>query len=281
MSTLAPRGRAGAFHRGRATKKLPISHESPTQAAATLTLWRRYQDGHTLAARNDLVVRYAPLVRAVASRVFAGLPNTVERDDLISFGTFGLIDAITKFDLSRKIKFETYATVRIKGSIIDELRSQDWVPRSVRSKAKSIDSAMEDLSIKFGRVPEDAELATFLGLTVADVWVLQSEGHVKQIGALDEHQGDDDRPSVSDSLFDIGSNPEDIYLVGEVDELLVAAVDSMGDRAKTILVLYYLEEMTLAQIGDCLGVTESRVCQLQGKLLQSLRGALVDGAVAG
>ena len=250
------------------------------EAEAIYETWREYKRDGSIAQRNELIVHYTSLVRAVASRVFTGLPNTIERDDLISYGTWGLIDAIDKFDLEKGVKFETYATVRIKGEIIDQLRKQDWVPRSVRSKAKAIQTSVAELNLKLGRAPEDIELARHLGITVAEVWVLQGDSNVKQVAALDEHQGDEDRPSVSDSLFDISSNPEDIYLINEVEELLVRAVDSMPDRSKTILVLYYLEEMTLAEIGELLGVTESRVCQLQGKLLHALRQALVDGAAA-
>lgn len=242
-------------------------------------LWQDYKRVGSPELRNELIVHYASLVRAVASRVFTGLPNTIDRDDLISYGNFGLIDAIEKFDLAKGVKFETYATTRIKGSIIDALRSQDWVPRSVRAKAKNIEASVADLSVKFGRPPDDAELAAHLGLTIAEVWAMQSEGNVRQVAALDEH-GDDDRPSVSDSLFDISSNPEDILLVGEVEHLLVRAVDCMPNRDKTILVLYYVEEMTLAQIGELLGVTESRVCQLQGKLLHALRAALIGDVAA-
>jgi RNA polymerase sigma factor for flagellar operon FliA len=239
--------------------------------------WRRFKNTGDLTLRNELVLSYISLVRYVASKVATGLPNTVDRDDLISYGTFGLMDAIAKFDLEKNVKFETYAITRIKGSIIDALRDQDWVPRSVRSKARNYELVKSELETELGRTPHDAELAGRLGITIAELWMLQDEASVISVTALDEHQGDEDRPSVSELIFDVASNPEDLYGQNEVTDLLVDAIDELSDRSKTILVLYYVEEMTLAEIGDVLGVTESRVCQLQGKLLQSLRESLSNG----
>ena len=157
------------------------------------------------------------------------------------------------------------------------MRDQDWVPRSVRSKARNLKLITDELENRLGRAPVDAELADQMGVTMNELWVLQEEASVTPVTALEEHQGDDERSSAGDMVFDIGSNPEDLYGQTEVTILLVDAIDDMPDRFKTILVLYYLEEMTLAEIGEILGVTESRVCQLQGKLLQSLRRSLSDG----
>jgi RNA polymerase sigma factor FliA len=239
--------------------------------------WRRFKETGDIGLRNELVLHYTSLVRYVASKVGAGLPNTIDRDDLISYGTFGLFDAIAKFDLQKNVKFETYAITRIKGSIIDALRDQDWVPRSVRSKARNYDLVKTELENELGRAPADPELAGRLGISIAELWVLQDSASIISVTALDEHQGEDDRPSISDLIFDVASNPEDLYGPNEVTHLLVEAIDGMTDRSKTILVLYYVEEMTLSEIGEVLGVTESRVCQLQGKLLQSLREALNNG----
>lgn len=240
--------------------------------------WKSYKATGNRETRNLLVVHYTSLVRYVANKVASGLPSMVERDDLISYGQFGLIEAMENFDPARGVKFETFAVARIRGSIIDELRKLDWVPRSVRSKAKDVEKAQNELQIKLGRPAEESELAEHLGIDVRELWAVQSQSSSNWVGTLDEHD-DDDRQSVSDVRFDIASNPEDLFEAAEVINLMAEAVNTMPERCKTILVLYYLQEMTLAEIGEILGVTESRVCQLQSKVLQTLREALGSSGV--
>lgn len=240
-------------------------------------LWRRFKDTGDIGQRNELVLAYTGIVRYVASRVASGLPATIERDDLISYGMFGLIDAINRFDLAKGVKFKSYAIKRIKGSIIDELREQDWVPRGVRSKARAYELARAEMEAELRRTPLDTELATRMGISMAELWILQDEASIASVKTLDE-DADDERSSVSERIFDVASNPEDLYGECEITDLLVEAIDGLDNRSKTILVLYYVEVMTLAEIGDVLGVTESRVCQLQTGLLQSLREALNNGA---
>lgn len=254
---------------------------------AVADLWNRYEASNlgydltlgygSVTLRNELVVSYTSLVRYVASRVGAGLPDQIERGELVSHGTLGLIDAISKFDPGKGNKFETYAVPRIRGEIIDQLRKQDRVPRSVRSKAREMARTVAGMESELGRAPDDSELAARLDISIVDLWVMQREAAVSALIPLDEHQGDDERPSIRDTIFDIGANPEDVFAQLEVVELLAHAVDAMTVRSKTILVLYYLHEMTLAEIGEVLGVTESRVCQLQSKLLQSLHQSLSSG----
>lgn len=240
--------------------------------------WADYLATRSLPDRNRLVLCYASLVRYVASKVSVGLPSMIDRDDLVSYGTFGLMDAIAKFDPTKGVKFETYAITRIKGNIIDELRKQDRVPRSVRSRARALDQVTVELETELGHRPDDAELAQRLGVPVAELWMMQSDAAVGVVVPLDEHSGgDDDRPSLSDIISDVGSNPEDLYVYPEIAELLARAIATMSERSRTILALYYMQEMTLAEIGEILGVTESRVCQLQGKLLEALREALTHG----
>lgn len=230
--------------------------------------------------RNELIVSYTSLVRYVASRVAAGLPDTVERDDLISSGIIGLVDAISKFDPSRDIKFETYAITRIRGAMIDELRKQDRVPRSVRSKGRLLLGVAAKLENDLGRRPDDSELAEALGVTIEALWVMQRDAAIASVVPLDD-DSDDERPSIADTLRDSGANPEDLFTVEtEITELLADAIDALPVRSKTILTLYYLEELTLAGIGEVLGVTESRVCQLQGRLLENLRESLAHGNAA-
>lgn len=248
------------------------------EAAAALTeLWSDYKRSESLQLRNKLVLHYTSLVRYVASKVAVGLPAHVDRDDLVSYGMFGLIDAIQKFDLCKGVKFETYAITRVKGAIIDELRGQDRVPRSVRAKARQLDRATTELEGELGRAPDDAEIAHRMEFTLAELWSLQRDAAVASVVALEEHEGSDDRPSLSEQLYDVAANPEELFGTREIVDLLAGAIDSMPVRAKVILGLYYVEELTLAHIGDVLGVTESRVCQLQGQLLGSLRQALVHG----
>lgn len=238
--------------------------------------WQEYKSTGDREVRNRLVLHYSSLVRYVALKVGSGLPSTVERDDLISYGMFGLIDAIDKFDLSKGVKFETYAISRIKGSIIDELRSMDWVPRSVRAKARDVERVYADAERELGRPPTEIETAERLGITLPELWAVQAQAARASVGALDEDSGDDEHRHFTD-VFDASSNPEDIIAVEEITERLSEAVMRMTERSKTILVLYYVQEMTLAEIGEVLGVTESRVCQLQSKVLQGLRDHLRNG----
>lgn len=240
-------------------------------------LWTHYKASGNVALRNDLVLHYTGLVRYVASKVAVGLPAHVDRDDLISYGMFGLMDAIQKFDLGKGVKFETYAITRIKGAIADGLRGQDRVPRSVRAKARLLERATLELESELGRVPEDAEIAKRMDIPLAELWALQREASIASTIALDEHEGSDERPSLGEQLYDPIANPEDLFGPHEIAELLAAAIDAMPVRARTILSLYYIEELTLAHIGDVLGVTESRVCQLQGQLLGSLSQVLAHG----
>lgn len=249
--------------------------------AAVQDLWRRYKASESVTLRNELVLSYLSLVRYVASRVAAGLPDNIDREDLVSYGTIGLIDAIGKFDISRDNKFDTYAVPRIRGEIVDQLRKQDRVPRSVRSKARLLAGVRTELEGDLGRDPADHEVADRMGITLEALWVMQRQAAVAALIPLDDHDDDDDRPTLQDTLSDASSNPEDLYgPESEIVDLLAAAIDALPPRYKTILVLYYLHEMTLACIGQVLGVTESRVCQLQGRLLESLRESLAHGSAA-
>ena len=243
-------------------------------------MWIEYSRTRSQEDRNKLILHYGSLVRYVASRVAMGLPASVDRDDLTSYGQFGLIDAIERFDLGRGVKFETFAIARIRGAIIDEIRALDWVPRSIRAKARDVDRAVTALETSLGRKPEDEEIALAMGITLAELWVAQSRANVTSVTALEAHEGDDDRPSEGQRLMDVASNPEDLAILSDMRDILSIAIEQMPERSKVILVLYYLEELTLAEIGEILGVTESRVCQLQSKVLHSLRASLGMGRVA-
>lgn len=239
--------------------------------------WQAFKASGDLRLRNDLVMHYQPLLKQVSSRVGATLPASVDREDLVSYGVFGLMDAIEKFDLSRGIKFETYAGPRIRGSIIDHLRTMDWVPRSIRTKAKELEKARVDLEVELGREPEDQEIADKLGLSIDDLWIMKSQASISSVSTLDggDSSSEEYGLPIHDVVFDPASNPEDLFSAHEITEMVSRAVAGMSERSKTIVTLYYIHEMTLAEIGTLLGVTESRVCQLQSKVLHSLHESFV------
>jgi len=242
-------------------------------------LWRDYKASAAGDARERLILHYSPLVKFVAGRVAAGLPQSIEQSDLVSYGIFGLIDAIDKFEPERGFKFETYAIARIKGAIIDELRSIDWVPRSVRAKARAIERAYGKLEHDLKRSPDDAEVAAELGLTEGELSAALSQISFVGLGALDEVVAGGDEGSgttVGETISDRSYDPAAVFEVDEMKRLLADAINRMTDRERLVLTLYYYEGLTLAEIGDVLGVTESRVCQIHTKAILQLRGRLAE-----
>ena len=209
----------------------------------------------------------------------SGLPRHVDEADLASYGIIGLIDAIERFEPARNIKFETYAVPRIKGAIIDELRSIDWVPRSVRAKARAVEQSYAKLEASLHRTPTDAEVAADLEMSDEEFQTTLRKISFVGVVALDEvFRGGDhsDRSTLGETLPDATAGPLDSFEVKETKEALVKAVSEMADREKTVLTLYYYEGLTLAEIGDILGVTESRVCQIHTKAVLQLRAKLAD-----
>jgi len=252
------------------------AEEARANAEALQRLWATYKDTGERQYRDRLILHYAPLVKYVAGRVRSGLPNNVESSDLVSYGMFGLIDAIDKFELDRKIKFETYAINRIRGAIIDELRSLDWVPRSVRSKARDLERAHAEFEVQFKRAPSEAELAQRMGITRAELAKLMSQVSFTNVVALDDitHGGADrgDKMTLGDLLEDPRApDPETEYETEEMKILLAEQIAELPEREKVVLTLYYYERLTLAEIGSVLGVTESRVSQIHSKSLLDLR----------
>lgn len=236
-------------------------------------------------ARNQLIVHYTPLVQMIASKVGSGLPSTVDRNDLVQYGIFGLIQVLSSYDPERGVQFSTFATPRIHGQIIDELRKIDPVSRTIRSKARDVERVKTELQVELNREPTNTEVANQLGITIHELWDLQTEVHTALLSSLDDdlngNSEDDGAGYLSKSLSDMGANPEDLFgATVEITDLMASAISTLEERHKQILVLYYLEEMTLADIGKVLGVTESRVCQLQGKVLASLREALGQGVLS-
>lgn len=242
---------------------------------AMAALWAEYKTLGGKHLRDQLVVHYSPLVKYVAGRVGSGLPATVERADLISYGIFGLMDAIEKFEPEREFKFETYAISRIRGAIIDELRAFDWIPRSVRTKARGIERACVALEASLGRSPNDDEIAAELGLTLKEFRRVLTQVAITNVVPLDDTlpNRDGDRMSLADTLPDTRIEaPGDQLEADETRTLLSQAINSLPEREKVVVTLYYYEKLTLAEIGQVLGVTESRICQIHTKAMLQLRG---------
>jgi len=241
-------------------------------------LWADYKASGKREIRDQLILHYSPLVKYVAGRVAVGLPQNVEQADLVSYGIFGLIDAIDKFDPARGYKFETYAIARIKGAILDELRAIDWVPRSVRAKARALEKAYAKLEGNLHRSPTDDELAAELELSDEQLQTTLSQISFVGLVALDEmlSVGGDRGESITlgDTIADKGQGPVGAYEVEEMRHILADAVNHMPEREKTVLTLYYYEGLTLAEIGEVLGVTESRVCQIHTKAVLQLRSRI-------
>jgi RNA polymerase sigma factor for flagellar operon FliA len=243
-------------------------------------LWADYKATGSRDARDRLIVHYSPLVKYVAGRVSVGLPQNIEQADLVSYGIFGLIDAIDKFDPGRAIKFETYAIARIKGAIIDELRSIDWVPRSVRAKARSVEKAYAKLEASLLRTPTDAEVASEMGISEQELQAIFNQISFVGLIALDEmlsaggERGES--TTLGDTIPDKGEGPVAAFEVEEMKQILASAINRLGDREKIVLTLYYYEGLTLAEIGEVLGVTESRVCQIHTKAVLQLRSKMAE-----
>jgi RNA polymerase sigma factor for flagellar operon FliA len=253
--------------------------ETNVKAIELRDLWRRYKASGDERARERLVVAYAPLVKYVAGRMSSGLPAHVEESDLISYGLTGLISAIERFDLSREIKFETYAITRIRGAIIDELRTLDWVPRSVRARARDIERANMKLEARLQRAPTDEEMATELGMSTSEFQDALLQISHSTIVALDElwnvSDASGDQVSLLDTLPDRDApDPQAIVDQGEQRDRIADAIAALPEREKLVIALYYYENLTLREIGEVLGVTESRVSQLHTKAVLRLRSKL-------
>ena len=253
--------------------------ETNLKAIELRDLWRRYKDERDEKARERLVIAYSPLVKYVAGRMSSGLPSHVEESDLISYGLLGLISAIERFEPEREIKFETFAVTRIKGSIIDELRSLDWVPRSVRTKAREIERANAKLEHELHRAPTDKEMADALGTTLEDFQESLVRISNSSVVALDELWTVSDASGDQVSLLDTIQDPQALDPAMEMDttemkDRLADAIARLPEREKLVVALYYYENLTLREIGEVLGVTESRVSQLHTKAVLRLKSRL-------
>jgi RNA polymerase sigma factor for flagellar operon FliA len=247
-------------------------------------LWARYKNDEESSARDELILNYSPLVKYVAGRLASSLPQTVDTADLISYGIFGLIDAIEKFDPDRAIKFETYAIARIKGAIIDELRAMDWVPRSVRSRAREIEAAYIELENQYKRVPTDAEVAGRIGVSAKDFQDILTKLSYTSVVSFEElwvgGERDDGQNAVAAIRDHTAEDPVAIFESAELKDILASAIERLPEREKTVIALYYYEGLTLKEIGAVLGVTESRVSQMHTKAVLRLRARLHSAQAA-
>ena len=286
-ATSAKSAKAAAATKARAAKEAPlmdpraVSHTVPPQVDDALgAIWHAFKSEADPDARERLILHYAPLVKYVASRVATGLPASVDQADLVSYGMFGLIDALQKFEPGRGNKFETYAIPRIRGAIIDELRAMDWVPRSVRFKQREIEKALADLESMLKRQPTEKELAERLGMSLHELHEVITQISFVSVLALDEtvSVGADrgEKVSLVDTLADKGFDLSTGVESQETRGLLAAAINELSEREKIVVTLYYFEGLTLAEIGDILGVTESRVCQIHTKAVGVLRGQMTE-----
>jgi RNA polymerase sigma factor for flagellar operon FliA len=259
--------------------------EADVKAFELRELWRRYKEGGDGSARERLVVAYSPLVKYVAGRMASGLPTHVEEADLISYGLIGLISAIERFDPEREIKFETYAIPRIRGAIIDELRALDWVPRSVRARARQIERANVKLEHELQRPPTDEEMAEELGIDLEDFNEALIQISNSTIAALDElwtvSDSSGDQVSLLDTLQDPAApDPAKVADATDLKDRVADAIARLPEREKLVIALYYYENLTLREIGEVLGVTESRVSQLHTKAVLRLRSHLSEEELA-
>ncbi len=243
-------------------------------------LWELYRKTKDPEIRDMFVRQYAPLVKYVAGKVAIGMPHNVDFDDLVGFGVFGLIDAIEKFDTEKHVKFKTYAVTRIRGAIFDELRSIDWVPRSVRQKSREIEDTVHRLEASLGRSASDKEIAKEMGMSEGDFQKTMMKVSGTSILSLNDvwYTGEDnDKVSIVDSIESPQSlNPDTIVEKEEIKRVIVQAIDELPEKEKKVLVLYYYEDLTLKEIGKVLEVTESRISQLHTKAIMRLRSKLTN-----
>ena len=243
-------------------------------------LWPRYLKTRDPGIREAFIRQYAPLVKYVAGKVAVGMPNQVEFEDLVGYGVFGLIDAIEKFDPGKHVKFKTYAVTRIRGAIFDELRALDWIPRSVRQKAREIEDAVAKLEGRLGHPATDREIANSMGITEEEFARNMLKISGTAILSLNEiwYAGtDEEQLSLGDSIESpVSMNPDASVEREAVRKVVVQAINELPEKEKTVLVLYYYEDLTLKEIGQVLEVTESRVSQLHTKAIIRLRAKLTN-----
>lgn len=235
------------------------------------TLWNMYQKEPTPEIREQIIIEYAPLVRLVAGRLSMYLGYNVEYEDLVSYGVFGLIDAIDKFDVKKDVKFETYASLRIRGAILDQIRKMDWIPRTVRQKQKKIDEAIKKVEMQTGKAAMDEDIARELGVSEEEYMNWQAQLKVTNVVSLNEFVEQGSEPVMDARGNSHFAQPEDVVSENELKEVLEQTLDTLTEKEKKVILLYYYEELTLKEISKVLEVSESRVSQLHTKALLKMK----------
>ncbi len=223
---------------------------------------------------HDQVRQYLPLVRRIAQQLIARLPANVELDDMVQAGVMGLIDAVSRFEESQGVAFEAFATSRIRGAMLDELRAGDWLPRSARKSQRAIEGAVQRLEGRLKRAPTESEIARELGISINDYQRMLNDARGAQLVHLDDLGPDGDEDYLERHIADEGGNPQALLQDKRFRVALAAAIDDLPEREKLVMSLYYEQDMNLKEIGAVLGVTESRVCQLHSQAVARLRARL-------
>ncbi len=237
-------------------------------------LWAAYSKKKDPDIREELIIEYVPLVKLVSGRLSMYLGYTVEYDDLVSYGIFGLIDAIDKFDYGKGIKFETYASLRIRGSILDQIRKMDWIPRSVRQKQKQMEAAISKIESEANRLATDEEIAKELNISLEEYFNWQGQTKITNIASIDEFVEQGIEVKAFDTRKYAQSEPDRAYEQEEIKELLADSLERLTEKERMVVLLYYYEELTLKEISKVLEVSESRVSQLHTKALQKMKQVL-------
>lgn len=237
-------------------------------------LWKIYMKNPAPEIREKIIIEYAPLVKIVAGRLSIYLGNNVEYDDLVGYGVFGLIDAIDKFDTTKDVKFETYASLRIRGAILDQIRKMDWIPRTVRQKQRKIDEAIKSIEARTGRVALDDEIAKELGLSGEELLNWQSQLKVTNLISLNEYVEQGSEPVMDSTGNSHFAQPEQVIEEDELKKVLTETLDILTEKERKVILLYYYEDLTLKEISNILEVSESRISQLHTKALAKMKKSM-------
>lgn len=242
--------------------------------AGRTKLWEDYAKTKSSDIREKIILEYAPLVKLVAGRLSMYLGYNVEYDDLVGYGVFGLIDAIDKYDNMKAVKFETYASLRIRGAILDQIRKMDWIPRTIRQKQKRIDTAMKEIEASKGRAATDEEIAKSLGISDDEYNTWQSQMKITGVVSLDEFMESGCEATAIQSTQHRFDGPEEVIEKSEMKEVLSQALELLTEKEKKVILLYYYEDLTLKEISNVLEVSESRISQLHTRALQKLKSKM-------
>jgi RNA polymerase sigma factor for flagellar operon FliA len=237
-------------------------------------MWKKYSQTKSAEIKEKLIIEYSQLVKYVAGRLSVYLGSHVEYDDLVSFGIFGLIDAIDKFDISKGVKFETYASLRIRGAIMDSIRDMDWVPRSLRQKSKELEKVYYEVENELGHAATDQEIANKLGITVEELQKVLNEANVSSMVSLDEFLEQNYEIGITSNAHSKEGMPENYIEANELKSILADAIDKLPEKERMVVSFYYFDELTLKEISAIMSVSESRISQLHTKAILRLRGKL-------